>query len=254
FVPGWTGGDCSAWCKLYDGAAKGNQVIKSVIDETFDNYSLVNYIKFSKKESKKCNDFFDFAKLLKKKIYKKIKREKEFDIVGHSMGGLDILAAITQGKDYLTNVYNCITVASPLKGVDLGEIYSFIAKIYPDLNESWYVKQCKAMDPDQPQIKKINKKESRLKLLKRVYKFYQFRGTLDKCVMKSSELKKKGVKKYTKKIETIWVGGADHSGSIGITQDPRTIRYILEILVGEYKTPPAGNKGNFVKGIYVPKR
>jgi hypothetical protein len=254
FVPGWTGGHCKAWCKLDENAAKHNEAIKVAISNTFKNSKIATYIKFSPQEEKKCNSFLDFGKLLTNKIYKKIGAKKEFDIVGHSMGGLDIIAAITQRKKYLSNVCNCITVASPLKGVDQGGLYAFIAKIYPDLKESWYVKQCKAMDPDYPQIKKINSVDSRRKLLKRVQKFYQFKGGLDKIVMKSPELPKKGIKDYNKKVVSIRIQGVDHTGPISITQDPRTTLDIFEILLGKYKPPLVGNKGNFVRGRYYPKK
>ena len=73
-------------------------------------------------KSRSCKSFFDFGDILKDKIHKRIGKRKHFDLVGHSMGGLDSVAAITDEEQTLKHVNKLITVATPHQGSELGEI------------------------------------------------------------------------------------------------------------------------------------
>lgn len=241
FVPGWTGEEGWAWLKPYPKLEEGHLPIKHAIDDIFRNSKIAECITFTVPESESCNSFLDFANILKGKIQAFIRKNEEFDIVGHSMGGLDLVASITQGKDYLTNVYSCITVASPLKGTEFGELRPILGKLLPFLGDlpPHHEIQCKNLDPDRKPIQIINTLKSRENLLNRINKFYQFVGTRDMAVMRNAKLRKDGLelKFYREKIITEEIGGATHSGKTGITQDPRVVKKILQILLGRYQSP-----------------
>jgi len=65
------------------------------------NPKLVNYVTFTDAQSRSCSSFLDFADILKAKVLRKVSKRQGFDLVGHSMGGLDAVAAIVDDKDPL---------------------------------------------------------------------------------------------------------------------------------------------------------
>ena len=243
FVPGWTDENNVCWKTSYQ---KGYIPIKYWISRTTRNPDLAEYITFSIKESKKCKSFFDFGDILKEKIWNKIDKDKEFNLVGHSMGGLDSVAAIIDSEDPLLNVNDLITVATPHQGSELGEIGPIFRKYKPH-----HASQCINLDPDQLPIKLINKLENRKTLLKRVNKLYCLMGTRDQAVMRSARYNKKDLEPelYAKKVEVIEFGGATHSQKYGITQDLKVILSILNILTGVELERPKYNYGYIYKKV-----
>jgi hypothetical protein len=243
FVPGWTDEDNTCWKTAY---RKGYVPIKDWISKIAKNSNLAEYITFTEKESEKCKSFFDFADVLKPKIWDKIGKNKKFDIVGHSMGGLDVVAAIIDDDKPLLNVYNLITVATPHQGSELGEIGSIFRKYKPH-----HALQCINLDPDQLPIKLINKLEARKTLLSRVDKLYCLMGTRDMAVMRSARYNKKSLNPelYKKKVKIVEFGGATHSQKYGITQDPRVILAIVNILLGIELEEPKYNYGYIYKRV-----
>ncbi len=245
FVPGWTGEEGKAWHTPYPELETGHLPIKEAIGIICSNPGRARYITFTPKQSKSCKSFLDFAKILKRKVRDEINIKNPFDLVGHSMGGLDIVAAITQGQQCFEQVENCLTVASPLKGTEFGELKPRLAKIIPALEDTpHHTIQCQNLDPDRQPIQHINTLESRQRLLDRVGQFYQFVGTRDMAVMKRGRLRSDGLGLhfYNAHVDTVEIDGASHSGAAGITQDPRTILHILNILLGRYQ-PPKRNYG-----------
>ena len=195
FVPGWTDEDCVCWKTAYQ---KGYTPIKEWISKTVKNADVANYVTFSDKETKACSSFLDFGDVLKTKIWDIIDYKKEFDLIGHSMGGLDSVAAITDHIEPLNNVHDLITVATPHQGSELGEIGPVFNKY-----ERHHALQCLNLDPDQPSIKLINKLETRNKLLESIEKLYCLMGTRDMAVMRSARFNKEGIDKdyYKKKVD-----------------------------------------------------
>jgi len=241
FIPGWTDESCVCWMTPY---LKRGTCIKEWAPKVIKNFDLVNYVSFSTKESEGCKSFFDFGDILKEKIWERIGKKADFDLVGHSMGGLDAVAAITDEEDTLLNVNKLITVATPHRGSELGEIGPVFRK-YPEHIAS----QCVNLDPDQPAIKVINKPDAREKLLTRVEKLYCLMGTRDQAVMRSARFNKAGIdpKLYEKKVEVLVMDGATHSQKYGITQDPRTILAVLRILFDIELEKPKYNYGYLYK-------
>jgi len=233
FVPGWTGEEGKAWLKPYPKRKQYHISIKEYIEKTSQR-KKVHCLSFSTKESEQCNSFLDFADIVKEKVWDRIGTKESFDIVGHSMGGLDIIAALVQDKNYLKEVHNCVTVASPLRGISIADFLPKLKEMLPFMKKlaSHHKKQCVNLDSDYGPIQYINKLEIRKRLLRRVFKFNQIYGSQDKTVMGSARLDKKGLlnKLCINKIETVKIGGASHSGDTGITQDPRTILAILSII------------------------
>lgn len=241
FIPGWTDEACVCWMTPY---LKRGTCIKEWAPKILRNPELVNYISFSVKESEGCKSFFDFGDILKERIWDKIGRKTDFDLVGHSMGGLDTVAAITDEEETLLNVNKLITVATPHQGSELGELGPIVRKFEPH-----HALQCINLDPDQPAIKSINKIEVREKLLDRVQKLYCLMGTRDMAVMRSARFNKIGIdpKRYQEKVEIVEIDGATHSEKLGITQDPRTILAVLKILLDIDLEKPKYNYGYVFK-------
>ncbi len=241
FIPGWTDESCICWITPY---LKRDICLKEWVAKVVKNPEMTKYVSFSTKESKSSKSFFDFGDILKEKIWDKIGKKTEFDLVGHSMGGLDAVAAITDEEDTLLNVNKLITVATPHQGSELGEIGPIFRKYSEHI-----ASQCVNLDPDQPAIKLINKPDVREKLLNRVKNLYCLMGTRDQAVMRSARFNKEGIdsKLYEKKVEILVIDGATHSQKYGITQDPRTILAILKILLDIELEKPKYNYGYLYK-------
>lgn len=246
FIPGWTGEEGKAWLEPYPKRKQYHISIKEYMEKTSQK-KKVYCLSFSTKESERCDSFLDFADIVKQKVWDRIGKKESFDIAGHSMGGLDIIAALVQDKSYLEKVHNCITVASPLRGISIADFLPKIKEILPFMKKlaSHHKKQCVNLDSDYRPIQYINKLEIRKKLLRRVFKFNQIYGSQDITVMGSARLNKKGLlnKLCVDKIRTIRIGGASHSGDTGITQDPRTILAILSVITDIQIKKPAYNYG-----------
>ncbi len=237
FVPGWTDESGMCWKTAY---RKGDIPIKNWIKKIAANYNIAEFITFREKESKRCMNFFDFADILKKRIWQKIKQKEKIDIVGYSMGGLNSIRAIIDDDNPLLNIHNLLTIATPHQGTQFGGI-AYLVKRY-DLH---IASQCLNLDPDYPLIKIINKLEARQTLLKRINKLYCFVGTHDIVIGRRGRYKKKGLNPelYKRKVELIRVSGAAHSQKDGITQDPRAVLAVIKILSGIKLNQPKGNQG-----------
>ena len=120
FVPGWAGEEGQAWTGYAAPVLAGHVAVKHWIERVVKNterVTYISYLEFSKKESAASKSFLDFAELLKARVRARVSGDEPIDLVGHSMGGLDIIAAITQGPDALTRVEHAVAVASPLRGI-----------------------------------------------------------------------------------------------------------------------------------------
>lgn len=245
FVPGWTDEDNTCWKTPY---LKSYTPIKEWISRMAKNSNLAEYITFTEKQSEKCKSFFDFADILKDKIWSKIGKRRKFDIVGHSMGGLDAVAAILDESEPLLNVNNLISVATPHKGSQFGELNALVNKIIRK-DEYHHIVQAINLDPDQPFIKSIDKSEARETILKRVKKLYCFFGTRDTVVWKIGKYNKEDLDPefYKKKVEIVEFYGASHSGKDGITQDPRDMLAIIHVLLDIELEKPNYNYGYIFK-------
>ncbi len=242
FVPGWTSEDCAAWLKPYEEIPKKYKdyywPVAHWIDEIIENKELAHYITFTDEETKSSPSFMELGGYLKRKVLD-LAQDNPVNLVGHSMGGLDIRAAILDSVKPFLKVKNVITVGTPNNG---NKFVNLLVKIknYP---EHWK-KQCLSMHPDSEAIKSINSLESRLKLLNSIDKFYVFMGMRDMAVTKSPKLNKEGLATSLceQKIMTIQTATAEHSGKDGITQDARISLPIIKILTG-IKLRSSGNKG-----------
>jgi len=254
FVPGWAGEEGQAWRGYDQPVLKGHAPIKEWIDKIVKDSGKVTYVKyldFSPQESSASKSFLDFAELLKAKVRKEVASDEPIDLIGHSMGGLDIAAAITQGDDALTNVQNCVTVASPLKGIAYDKFVKKVDELLPWLHwEPYHYVQIRSMDHHADAITRINTLENRVKLLQRVKAFYQLEGTQDITVMRNARLRTDGLPDALKqKITQLMIEGASHSGATGITHDPRTVLYLISIIADIPIEKPKFNYGY----IYVRK-
>lgn len=210
--------------------------------------TFISYLTFTTKESRACEDFFAFAELLKDKIRQAIEPGEPMDLVGHSMGGLDAIAAITRGDDPLAGAVNCVAVGSPLQGFSYGKILKRLDKLIPLVHwDAHHHIQAKNMDCDADAIKAINTPEARCRLLERIDAFYAIEGTQDMVVGRNARLRTDGCPKaLAQKVRHLQVGGATHTGSAGLTQDPRTILVLLKIIAGLPIQFPKGNRGFLV--------
>lgn len=248
FVPGWSGEEGQAWKGYGKSLLKGHASVKEWIDKLVrnrDQVTYVSYLSFSPKESANAKSFLDFAEILKAKVRAKAKPDEPIDVIGHSMGGLDIVAAITQGRDALTNVQNCVTVASPFRGIAYSKFVKDVDRLLPWLHwEPYHHTQVRHMDHQAKAIRMINEVKNRVKLLERVRAFYQLEGTQDMTVMRNARLRTDGLPEgLKKKITQLIVEGAAHSGASGITHDPRTLLYLISIIADLPLEKPKLNYG-----------
>ncbi len=250
FVPGWTDNAGHCWDPL-----------KKLVPQILTNPSHVTFINFEA-ESKNCQSFLDFGEYLKKKVKALVRGVEKYDLVGHSMGGLDIRAAITQGKDALTSCSTCITVATPHRGDNFGGVqYSssknfFLRRLINFFHpvKDYELVQGRNLDPDHAPIQLINTLENRRLFLERIERLYQLKGTQDFLVKGSAIMDKTGVETlYAKKSREYTVGGANHSGDIGIPQDIRTIVLIGHLLLELPVPQETVNLGLLREGVYTPE-
>lgn len=236
FVPGWTGEDSSCWLKPNE--KSGYTPLKEWIDGITLNPEQSNYVKFTDEESKKCESFLDFGELLKKKIWEVIK-SGSVNLVGHSMGGLDITAAVINTTAPRLKVNKCITIGTPHQGASGSKLLTKIKK-YSKHNEI----QCINLDPSSEPIKFINTLENRKLFLGSIEKLYIFMGLRDFVVRKGPKFDKTGMDKgyFDSKVKIVQIMSAEHTGKYGITQDPRVVLSLAKLLSGiEIKS--TGNKG-----------
>jgi predicted alpha/beta hydrolase family esterase len=237
FVPGWTGEDSSCWLKSNE--KSGYTPLKEWIDGVTVNPEQANYVKFTDEESKNCESFLDFGKLLKKKIWEVIKKSGPVNLVGHSMGGLDITAAVIDIMKPVLKVNKCITIGTPHQGASGSKLLAKVKK-YPKHHGI----QCINLDPSSEPIKFISTLENRKLFLDSIGKLYIFMGLRDFVVRKGPKFDKTGMDKgyFDSKVKIVQIMSAEHTGKYGITQDPRAVLPLVKLLSGiEIKS--TGNKG-----------
>jgi len=252
YVPGWTDEGCGWWKK----SDTAKYTMEGLLNDTATNPFNATFITF-KDVTSQCKSFMDFGEFLKKIIWDKIGKNQPFDIVGHSMGGLDIRAAIIQG-DPLLNCRCCISVATPQQGDHFGGMMNFCMKYIPFMADikkmpPYQVEQMKNLDSDYPPINVLNTLGNRHLFFMSIAKFYEMKGTRDFVVKGSAFMDKTGIEAlYQDKTEEIPVTRCEHTGALGITQDPRTILAIIYILSGIELDVGGGNCGIFAGGIDRP--
>ncbi len=250
FVPGWSDEKARYWLEL---CPNGYTTMNNQIKMVTLNPEKVHFVTFSDEESEKCESFLDFAKILKKRIDNEVGLKTPIDLVGHSMGGLDIVAAITQEPNPLLNVKRCITIVTPHRGSDLGQ-YQYIIREIIDQKPHWAI-QGKYLSPKYKPIRILQNLETRKTLLNRIEKLYTFTGTRDKVTFGVTRIQNDGLdsKFYREKVTDFpAIDGACHSSECGlpvqaITQDCRTIVNILDILSGVNIDIKEGNYGYIFK-------
>jgi triacylglycerol esterase/lipase EstA (alpha/beta hydrolase family) len=190
-------------------------------------------------ETFEFENFFQFAELLKYKI--SLSRSTEqIDLICHSMGGLDSVAAIAvdKGQDATGTIYHSpiqgvnqlITVSTPHQGSPAANLSDTeLAKVL--MRQSKYIRtQGSNMRPTSDFIKLVNNANVRNQLLDRVSFMHMFGGGSDIVVPTSSYMiKTTGLGKSNYKIYPT-LTEATHSQAMGITQDPRTALNIFKLL------------------------
>ncbi|MDD5109415.1 MAG: hypothetical protein PHC29_07980 [Candidatus Omnitrophica bacterium] len=264
FVPGWTDQANICWTEPYmesgiDRRAGWEYTVKDwecivenpekmhylqlVEDENAINIirnkeGKVKKVEFKSDPSYGYSNFFQFAELVKNKI--RASGAKEFDLVGHSMGGLDIISAVALDKkldnyqevrdfiktDSLEGLGLLITVATPCKGSVPADL------VRNTIIDEWFRKewsdgirkQCENLAHSSKFINIINQEEIKGRLLKKAkIGVHTFSGKNDQAV----------------RPEDAFIEGAQnhepfelvsHSQRMGITQDPRTHFWLFDLL------------------------
>jgi len=232
FVPGWTSESCTAWKDVSPDIPKKFKKyylpVKYWIEEIIENKEQAHFVTFTEKQTKNSPSFIELGKYLKAKVLR-ASNGRQVNLVGHSMGGLDIRAAILDSKKPFLKVKNVITVGTPNCGERrVKALLKF--KKYPKHHKE----QCLNMHPRSEAMKILDSSESRIQLLNSIEKFYVFMGMQDLAVMKSPKLNKKGMSKtlYNTKVKIFQTSSAKHSGKDGITRDPRIFLPIIKVLCG----------------------
>jgi len=266
FVPGWTDQACVCWTEPYmesgiDRRAGWEYTVKdweyilenpekmhylqlvendNSISITRNREGKIKKVEFKSDPTYNYTNFFQFAELIKSKI--RASGAKEFDLVGHSMGGLDSISAVALDRklddhqevrdfietDPLEGLGLLITVATPYKGSTPADLVKN-TKIDEWFRPEWsdgIRKQCENMAHDSKFISIINQKDIRERLLEKAkIGVYTFSGEKDGAVTS----------------EDAFIAGAHnhepfelilHSQRMGITQDPRTHFELFTLLKG----------------------
>jgi hypothetical protein len=249
FVPGWATEKSCLWINPF---SPENISMSQWVERIVDNYEKkVHFLRFSRKESDNCVSFECFGKLL----YSKIKpfladKDEVFDMVGYSMGGLDICSSVISGDIPSRCVGKIITLGSPFRGDKWAEVLEDFNVFSWFLFGSWLliryliyklggyteanVYQLESLRPRGRYIKDLNTKEHRLRLLSEVEKLYILYSKNDKFVGNDARFDRKSIPEdfLKEKLEEISFEGTIHYGTMGLSQDPRVLLNVLEILSG----------------------
>lgn len=240
FIPGWTGEDCAAWKELYPNIDKRYEEYyhpaKYWTDSIIENKENAHYIRFVDEETENSASFMELGRCLKKQLVA-IAQDKPINLVGHSMGGLDIRSAIIDDEQPRLNVKNVITVGTPNRGdFKAGFLrFKFVRNIMRKKGfKPHEIEQARNMYTKSGPIKEINRPDNLIKLLERLNKFYIFMGLRDDTVMGSPKLKKDDIPKelYDEKVKIFQTTGAKHTNKDGVTQDARIFLPIIKVLCG----------------------
>ena len=265
FIHGWSDEDNVCWTCSYDEIGKDaapdwEYTIKDWIDKLITNKDeRVHYVKLvyaeenikhryewgqikldiETDETFEYENFFQFAELLKYKITLSRSTE-QIDLICHSMGGLDSVAAIAADKEQdatgtiyhspIQGVNQLITVSTPHQGSPAANLSDTeLAKVL--LRQSEYIRtQGSNMRPTSDFIKLVNDVSIRNQLLDRVSFMHMFGGGSDIVVPTSNYMiKTTGLKKSNYKVYPT-LSEATHSQAMGITQDPRMSLSIFKLL------------------------
>lgn len=244
FVPGWTSENCAAWREPY---TKENISMREWAERLILNWQeKVHFVTFAEAESKVCKSFLDFANVLAEKVSPYFVDGTQVDLIGHSMGGLDISAGVINGVIPPKHVKNVITLGSPFHGAEWGEVMKTVSKaswFFPAIwaivriglkkRYSYYhFLQLENMNPQGETIRTFDKTENRVKFLESVEKLYTFVGTDDDTVKQSAFFNNYAVPAdlLAVKLNAICFEGATHSGQLGLPQDPRVVLNIIRII------------------------
>ena len=274
FIPGWTDQGCLAWIEPYTEGGTSRRLgweytIRDWAEKILDapSQQKIHFVKLLKNEEyfhierfqsgpregkvRFCNweqdetysyeNFFQFAELLKETI--RASRCTRFDLVGHSMGGLDIAAALTLDPNIdsepevkhfiktspLSGARNIITFSTPFRGSPGGWLVRN-TKLDEIFMRSWSKgirSQAEAMSPDSPFIKIITNPQRQKRLVKNISGVvYTFGSDNDKAVPSANRMID-GAINYPPADFSL----AQHSQRMGIPQDPRTALELFRILI-----------------------
>ena len=273
FVPGWSDQACLCWTEPYteagiDRRAGWEYTIQDWVEEVVDpadrlkvyyvklveddknllierfsrgtNQGKIQSVDWSRDPSAQYENFFKFAELLKRKI--RDVGAADYDLIGHSMGGLDIIAATLLDRghdpepevqrfitsDPLAGVNTIMTVATPFRGSPLA---SFVERNHLDdiLRLNWsdgIRKQAEAMFPQSPFIQIITDPSREARLITRVKgSIHTFGSENDPATPNQARMIDGAINHPAGGFEL-----ARHSMIMGITQDPRLALAIFTIL------------------------
>lgn len=230
FVPGWTDDINKGWTIPY---TKSNISMEEWGDRIFSNPNWAYYLNFSKADSEACDSFLDYSKILRERVRRLLGKSEDFDILGHSMGGLTVRAAVIDDEDPLLGVNHCVLVAVPNEGSEWGGLCKAHVIRDPRKLTDAQVTQGVNMDPDHAIIRSINTIELKRLFLKNINRLYTIRGWKDTAVFSSSRFQYKGMEgEFPGKATEINYDGTSHTGRNGITQDVRVIADVVRVLVG----------------------
>jgi hypothetical protein len=163
-------------------------------------------------------------------------RMGEYDIVCHSMGGLDAFSALRDldanggpgtAPDEIANAYNMATLDTPWRGVPNMPIRQTFE------SDAARLRQCAAITPGSPQLARVEADAANLQL--RVTRLTCYGAdTASQVEVDSANLYNDKVRHDVPRAKTdyrfIVIPGASHSGAMGITGSVITIANLFDTL------------------------
>jgi len=194
------------------------------------------------------HNFIQFGADLAKRIHEDLGgAQDEVDVVAHSMGGLDIAAAIalmappwdTEHVSPVRGVRNVVTFDTPFNGsVNAGSAVFNLVKSLQGRGQECIASQAVAMQPNSDQIKTLMAQRDRF--LRNVHAFWPRGASNHGGVIEVTH--ESAAFCETTDFAPEWraryrgyddYSATEHAGPNGVTRDPRAIRDVFLILLGD---------------------
>ena len=123
FVPGWMAENSSIWSEEFTSSEECYKPLKYWLNRILVNPEYARIVDL-KEESQGSSSFLELGAKLKEELVRD-KSSEVVSLVGHSMGGLDIRAAVLDDEKPVLRVKDFITLGAPNRGAFRAGYFKF---------------------------------------------------------------------------------------------------------------------------------